>query len=60
MKIKAPPQPAVAPIPRRDDALAGFRKDQRLLRRRGSAADILTGSDGAEPGPVGVKALLGM
>ncbi len=60
MKIKAPKQPAIAPIPRRDDALATFRMDQRMQRRRGGAADILTGNDGAEAGPVGVKALLGM
>lgn len=60
MKIKAPKQPAVAPIPRRDDALATFRQDQRMQRRRGGAADILTGMDGAEAGPVGVKALLGL
>lgn len=60
MKIKAPKQPAIAPIPRRDDALATFRQDQRMQRRRGGAADILTGTDGAEAAPVGVKALLGL
>ena len=58
MKMSAPKQ-AVAPIPRRDDALAAIRDEQRLRRRRGGAADILTGSDGAEAGPVGVKSLLG-
>lgn len=60
MKISGPKQPAVAPIPRRDDALAMFRSDQRMQRRRGGAADILTGANGAEAGPVGVKALLGL
>lgn len=58
MKMKAPAA-AVAPIPRRDDALAAVRDDLRLRRRRGGAADILTGTGGAEAATVGVKTLLG-
>ena len=60
MKIGSPRQSATGPVPRRDDALASFRNEQRLRKRRGGAADILTSSDGAEAGPVGVKALLGV
>jgi hypothetical protein len=59
MKIGSP-KPSVAPIPQRDDALKAVRDEQRLSRRRGGAADILTGADGAEAGPVGVKQLLGL
>lgn len=59
MKVKAPAAPVAAPIPRRDDALAAFRNEAILRRRRGGAADILTGAGGAEAAPVGVKALLG-
>lgn len=60
MKLSAPKQPTVAPIARRDDALGAIRNERRLQRRRGGAADILTSSDGAEAGPSGVKALLGV
>lgn len=60
MKIGTPKQSAVARIPRRDDAIAAIRNDRRMRRRRGSAADILTGTDGAEIGPPGAKNLLGM
>lgn len=58
MKFSSP-KPTVAPIPQRDDALKAVQAEQRLARRRGGAADILTGADGAEAGPVGVKQLLG-
>lgn len=62
MKIGSKPQAAAAPvpIPRRDDVLKEIRAEQALRKRRGGVADILTGSAGAEPGPIGVKQLLGI
>jgi len=60
MKVKAPKQAAAAPLPRRDDTLERVRRERELRRRRGGAADILTGVDGAEATPVGVKQILGM
>lgn len=38
-----------APIPTRDDARAQAERDQLLARRRGAAADIISGASG-EPG----------
>lgn len=53
------PAPVVPPTATRDDARARIQAEDELLRRRGGAADILTGSDGAEAGPVSAKQLLG-
>jgi hypothetical protein len=45
----APPVPP--PVVTREDASAAAQRQiDELARRRGSAADILTGSAGAEPG----------
>jgi hypothetical protein len=47
----SPVQPPVPPaVVTRDDAAALAARDDELRRRQGSAADILTGSAGAEPG----------
>ena len=53
-------QKVVQPLPQvsRDDAVAQMRDDE-LLRRRGSAADILTGTTGAEAALSGGKLVLG-
>lgn len=50
---------AIAPIPTatRDDAMTAV--DDELLRRRGGAADILTGATGAEAALSGGKLVLG-
>lgn len=50
---------AIAPIPTatRDDAMVSI--DDELLRRRGGAADILTGATGAEAALSGGKLVLG-
>lgn len=49
----------VAPVPTatRDDAMTAV--DDELLRRRGGAADILTGTTGAEAALSGGKLVLG-
>jgi hypothetical protein len=50
----------VVPLPQvsRDDAVAQMRDDE-LLRRRGGAADMLTGTTGAEAALSGGKLVLG-
>lgn len=54
-KPKTPEQ--IKPVTR-DDARDRAAADQELLRRRGGAADILTGNSGAEA-PAGSKITLG-
>jgi hypothetical protein len=58
--FKKPKAPAV-PLTQatRDDTLRAIAQDDTLARRRGGAADILTGAGGAEAGPVSAKDLLG-
>jgi hypothetical protein len=58
--FKSPkPPPAAQPVTRNDAMTAAERQDA-LLRRRGGAADIVTGAYGAEPGPGSVgKTVLG-
>lgn len=54
------PKPAQPQLnPTRDDAAALTRTNDDLLRRKGGAADILTGSRGAEPASTGGKTRLG-
>lgn len=55
-KIKKPP-PAMPPVTR-DDARDAAARADALARRKGSQADILTGSGGAEAGATG-KVMLG-
>ena len=43
-----PKLPAPVPTPTRDDARDATATEDRLRKRRGGAADILTGSSGAE------------
>lgn len=45
---KTPKIPAAQPTATRDDAADMARDDERLRKRRGGAANILTGSAGAE------------
>ena len=40
--------PGLAPPPTRDDAAALALRNDELARRRGAAADIITGTSGAE------------
>lgn len=58
-KPKTQQTATASPTLSRDDTLRSLQKDDELRRRRGGAADILTGADGAEPAPAGAKALLG-
>ena len=55
--------PGKAPSPMgsvtRDDAAAQVASDDEIRRRKGGAADILTGSAGAEPVLTGGKLTLG-
>jgi len=57
---KAPKLPAPLPTPTFDDAAAKTATSDELARRRGGAADVITGAGGAEAsaGSTG-KALLG-
>lgn len=57
---KKPPTP-VQPLPgvARDDAAAATAMNDELLRRKGGAADILTGVRGAEAPSAGPKTALG-
>ena len=50
-----------APLPSasRDDAAAAIEQDDELARRRGAAADISTGAQGAEAPSTGGKLVLG-
>jgi hypothetical protein len=57
-KPKDPPKPL--PTISRDDVISGIAKDDMLRRRRGGAADMLTGANGAEvAAPSSAKDLLG-
>ncbi len=47
------------PSATRDDAKAKANLNDELLRRKGGAADILTGAKGAEAPSAGLKATLG-
>lgn len=58
LKPKTPELPAPIPVPSRDDARATIAAQDALRKRRGGAADILTGAGGAEAGATG-KATLG-
>lgn len=57
MKLfKKPHIPSPGPSPKpvtRDDARESAERDDELRRRRGGAADILTGAGGAEAGSTG-------
>lgn len=55
-KVK-PPSPL--PVAQRDDTLRAIGTEDALMKRRGGAADILTGAGGAEAGPASAKDLLG-
>lgn len=57
--FKKPKLPAPAPAPTRDDAARAAMKEDNLRKRRGGAADILTGAGGAEAAATGVKTLVG-
>jgi hypothetical protein len=56
--LKAPRVPQAAPPPTRDDAADLAARQDELRRRRGSAADIVTGPAGAEAAK-GAATLLG-
>lgn len=51
LKPATPKLPAALPQPQRDDAAAQLRGDDAFRKRRGGAADLLTGSGGAEAAP---------
>lgn len=55
------PKAAAAPMApaARDDTLRAIAQEDALSKRRGGAADILTGAGGAEAGPASAKDLLG-
>lgn len=57
--FKKPKIPAPTPIAVRDNIRVQQIAEDRLLKRKGGLADILTGASGAEPAPTGAKALLG-
>lgn len=57
--FKKPKIPAPAPAPTRDDVARQAIKEDALRKRRGGAADILTGAGGAEAAAPGVKTLVG-
>ena len=57
-KPKKSAMPSALPTPTRDDARERVDIEDELRRRRGGAADLLTGSRGAEAGATG-KTLLG-
>ena len=46
--LKKPKGPAMPPMPTRDDAAAAIAADDELRRRKGAAADMITGTRGAE------------
>ena len=56
---KAPTLPAPVPVATRDDAMSAIQTQDELARRRGGAADMITGAGGAEPTTPTGKALLG-
>lgn len=51
--------PSPLPVATRDDTLRAISGEDALAKRRGGAADILTGAGGAEAGPSSAKQLLG-
>lgn len=51
-------QPPLLPPPTIDDARQKTRDEDALRRRQGAAADILTGTGGAEAGPASVGRLV--
>ncbi len=59
LKQKVPSLPAPIATPTRDDARAQISAEDALRKRRGGAADILTGTSGAEapPGSTGKQTL---
>lgn len=57
--FKKPKAPKALPAPGRDDTLRSIAQEDALAKRRGGAADILTGVGGAEAGPASAKDLLG-
>lgn len=57
--FKKPKIPAPTAMPTRDDAARAAMKEDSLRKRRGGAADILTGDGGAEAAATGVKTLVG-
>lgn len=57
--FKKPKIPSALPTATRDDTLRSIAQEDALSKRRGGAADILTGAGGAEAGPASAKDLLG-
>lgn len=53
------PAPAAAPPATTDAAAAGQAEAERVRRKRGTAATILTSDSAARPGSVATKTLLG-
>lgn len=56
---KQPKIPGAQPTVTRDDAIAAMAQQDELAKRRGGAADIITGSGGAEASGTGGKSTLG-
>lgn len=56
-KSKSPKIPGPVPVPTRDDARTEADQRTELARRRGGAADVVTGAYGAEAGPGGKTTL---
>lgn len=56
--IKTPKPPVMLPAPTRDDARQQMRDEDALRRRQGAAADIVTGTSGAEAGSGSVGRLV--
>lgn len=57
--FKKPKLPKPVPVPTRDDVAREAIKEDNLRKRRGGAADMLTGAGGAEAAATGVKTLVG-
>lgn len=57
--VAKPKMPAAAPTATRDDAAEAAAMDDRLRMRRGSAANEVMGTRGAEAPNYGAKALMG-
>ena len=53
-----PTAPEPTPTPTRDDTAKLVAKNDALARRKGAAADILTGASGAEAAPANVGRLI--
>lgn len=56
---KMPKLPAPLPTVQRDEAAATIQSEDEIRRRRGGAADIVTGAGGAEPAQATGKTTLG-